>query len=93
MKIIDNTRNRENFTHLPEGSIFRFNGNYYLKTRAMFLYFEIENFLDDMGRINYMKDLEDELYLIRAINLSNGECCEFSDETEVELLKTELHIV
>ena len=93
MKIIDNTRNREKFAHLPEGSIFQYDGNYYLKTKAMFLYYEIENFLDDEGVINYMKELEDDLFLIRAINLSNGICREFADETEVEPLETELHIV
>ena len=32
MKIIDNTTNREKIVNIPEGSIFRFDGNYYLKT-------------------------------------------------------------
>ena len=93
MKIIDNTTNREKIVNIPEGSIFRFNGNYYLKTSTMFTYDEIEDFLDDVEVIDNMEDLENNLLLIRAINLSNGEHHEFDNEVEVEPLKGELRIV
>lgn len=93
MKIIDNTTNREKIVNIPEGSIFRFDGNYYLKTRTMFTYDEIEDFLDDVEVIDNMEDLENNLLLIRAINLSNGEHHEFDNEVEVEPLKGELRIV
>lgn len=93
MKIIDNTTNREKIVNIPEGSIFRYGGNYYLKTKTMFSYDEIEDYLEDVEVIDNMEDLENSLPLIRAINLSNGNHHEFADETEVEPLKGELHIV
>lgn len=93
MKIIDEAVNREKIVNIPEGGIFRYDGNYYLKTRTMFLYYEIEDFLDDVEVIDNMEDLEDNCVLIRAINLSNGKYHEFDNEVEVEPLKGELHIV
>lgn len=93
MKIIDNAVNRQKIEDISAGNIFRYNGNYYLKTRTMFSYNEIEDYLEDVEIIDNMEDLENNCFLIRAINLSNGEHHEFANETEVELLKGELHIV
>lgn len=93
MKIIDNAVNRQKIENISAGNIFRYDGNYYLKTRTMFSYDEIEDYLEDVEIIDNMEDLENNCFLIRAINLSNGEHHEFANETEVELLKGELHIV
>ena len=93
MKIIDNIVNRQKIVNISEGNIFRYDGNYFLKTRTMFTYDEIEDFLEDVEVIDNMEDLRNNLLLIRAINLSDGEPCEFENETEVEPLKGELRIV
>lgn len=93
MKIVDNAVNRRKIADISAGNIFRYDGNYYLKTRTMFSYGEIEDYLEDVEAIDNMEDLENNCFLIRAINLSNGEHHEFANETEVELLKGELHIV
>lgn len=93
MKIIDNAVNRQKIENISAGNIFRYGGNYYLKTKTMFSYDEIEDCLEEVEIIDNMEDLENNCFLIRAINLSNGEHYEFANETEVELLKGELHIV
>lgn len=94
MKIIDNRENlKERFVNLPEGAVFKFCNQYYMKTKAMFLYSDIDNLL--VNNSIYDIDLvESECQIINAIYLNNFETnCYFDDDTLVEPLKIELHIV
>lgn len=94
MTIIDNHENfKEKFVNLPEGNVFRFNNQYYMKTKAMFFYNDIDDLLVDCD-ICDIDQVEAECPPINAICLNDNmvyRC--FSDEAIVEPLKTELHIV
>lgn len=94
MKIIDNHESLiEKFVNLSEGNVFRYNNQYYMKTRAMFLYDNIDDFLDN-DNIEDIVQVEAECLLINAICLHDSAThCHFSDDAFVEPLKTELHIV
>lgn len=94
MKVIDKYENRkEQFFNLPEGDIFKFNNQYYMKTKAMFLYSEIDTFLDDEN-IYDIQQVEAECQTINAIRLNDfATHCHFNDDIYVEPLKAELHIV
>lgn len=94
MKIIDNHENlKENFVNLSEGNVFRFNNQYYVKTRKMFLYGDIDDLLDKYNICN-IDQVEEECQIINAICLNDfATHCHFDDETFVEPLETELHIV
>lgn len=60
MKIIDTHDNlKEMFVNLPEGNVFKFNNQYYMKTRAMFLYSEIDDLLD-RDNVYDIREIEDE---------------------------------
>lgn len=94
MKIIDNHENlKEKFVNLPEGNIFKFNNQYFIRTRAMFLYDDIDVLLDN-DSIYDTYQVESECQVINAICLNDSAThCHFNDDTFVEPLKTELHIV
>lgn len=94
MKIIDNHENlKEKFVNLLEGNVFKFNNQYYMKTKAMFFYSDIDDLLD-RENIYDIDQVEAECQIINAICLHDCAIhCHFSDETFVEPLKTELHIV
>lgn len=94
MKIIDSHDSlKESFVNLPEGNVFRFNNQYYMKTRTMFLYSDIDDLLDN-DNIYDIDQVEAECQIINAICLHDfATHCHFSDEAFVEPLKTELHIV
>lgn len=94
MTIIDNHENfKEGFVNLPEENVFRFNNLYYMKTKAMFLYDDIDDLLEK-DNIYDIDQVEAECRPINAICLSDSTIyCHFSDNAFVEPLKTELHIV
>lgn len=94
MKIIDNHGNlKENFVNLPEGNIFKFNNQCYMKTKTMILYDDIDILLDN-GSIYDIEQVEEECQIVNAICLHDfAPHCHFDDGTLVEPLKTELHIV
>ena len=92
MKIIDNSANREKIANILEGEVFRFNGEYYLKTKTMFLYEEMQEFSDGTGVLN-MEELENNASAINAINLLTGRCYDFHNDLVVETLEVELHIM
>lgn len=96
MKIIDKHENlREKFCNLPEGVVFKINDRYYMKVEAMFFYSDIDNLIEERD-ICYIEDIEAGCPIINAIRLDNSAyyCyCYFNDDTLVEPLKTELHIV
>ena len=92
MKIVDNSANREKIADILEGEVFRYSGEYYLKTKTMFLHEEMLEFSDGTGKLN-MAELENNASAINAINLSNGRCYEFHNDLVVETLDAELHIV
>lgn len=94
MKIIDHhDKLKEKFVNLPEGNIFKFNNQYYMKTKAMFLYSEVDDLLD-RDNVYDIREIEEECNIVNAICLNDfAPHCHFDDETLVEPLKTELHIV
>ena len=94
MKIIDtHDKLKENFDNLPEGNVFKYNNQYYMKTKTMFLYSEIDDLLD-RDNVYDIREIEDECNIINAICLNDFvPHCHFNDDTLVEPLKTELHIV
>ena len=94
MKIVDNHENfKEKFVNIPEGSVFRFNNQYYMKTKAMFLYDYIDDFLKS-DNIYDIDQAEAECQYINAICLNSSiDYYSLSDDTLVEPLKAELHIV
>lgn len=94
MTIINNHESpKEKFCNLPEGIVFKINDRYYMKLEAMFLYSDIDNFVKDYD-IYYIEDLEEGCPIINAICLDDSAThCHFNDDTLVEPLKTELHIV
>ena len=94
MKIVDNHENfKEKFVNIPEGSVFRFNNQYYMKTKAMFLYDYIDDLLKN-DNIYDIDQLEAECLYINVISLNGSvDYCHLNDDAFVEPLKTELHIV
>ena len=94
MKIIDNRKNlKEQFVNLPEGTIFKVSNQYYMKTKEMFLYSDIDYLLDNNNVYN-IDSVESECQIINAICLDDSAThCHFIDEILVEPVKTELHIV
>ena len=92
MKIIDNKTITKRMIEIPQGSVFRFNGEYYLKTKTMFLYEEMKEFSDENDML-IMAELEDSASNINAINLLDGRCYDFHHDVMVEELNVELHIV
>lgn len=94
MKIVDNHENlKEKFVNIPEGSVFRFNNQYYMKTKAMFLYDDIDDLLEN-DNIYDIDQAEAECQYINAICLNSSiDYYSLSDDTLVEPLKAELHIV
>ena len=94
MNIIDNRKNlKEKFVNLPEGTVFKMDNKYYMKTKAMFFYSDIDYLLD--SEIIYNIDsVESECQIINAICLDDSAThCHFIDEILIEPVKTELHIV
>lgn len=94
MKIIDtHDKLKEKFVNLPEGNVFKYNNLYYMKTKAMFLYSEVDDLLD-RDTVYDIGDIEEECNIVNAICLNDFAAhCHFNDDTLVEPLKTELHIV
>ena len=94
MNIIDNRKNpKERFINLPEGTIFKNDNKYYMKTKAMFFYSDIDYLLDREIAYN-IDSVESECQIINAICLDDSAThCHFIDEILVEPVKTELHIV
>lgn len=94
MTIINNHESlKEKFCNLPEGVVFKINDRYYMKVEAMFLYSDIDDLIEDHN-IYYTEDVEAECPIINAICLdSSAAHCHFNDDTLVEPLKAELHIV
>lgn len=94
MKIIDSHDTlKENFANLPTGNIFKFNNQYYMKTKTMVLYDDIDTLICN-DNIYDMQEIEAECQIINAICLNDFMIhCHFEDNTLVEPLKTELHIV
>jgi hypothetical protein len=94
MKIIDKYENRkEQFFSLPEGNIFKFNNQYYMKTKEMFLYSDIDNLIDN-DTVYDIDQVEAECQTINAIRLNDfATHCHFNDDIFIEPLKAELHIV
>ena len=94
MKIIDSRDNlKEKFVNLSEGNVFRFNNQFYMKTKTMFLYDDIDDLLDN-DNIYDIDQVEAECQIINAICLNDSAThCHFREDTLVELLKTELHVV
>ena len=94
MTIIDNRKNlKEQFVNLPEGTIFKVSNQYYMKTKEMFLYSDIDYLLDNNNVYN-IDSVESECQIINAICLDDSAThCHFIDEILVEPVKTELHIV
>ena len=94
MKIVYNHENfKEKFVNIPEGSVFRFNNQYYMKTKPMFLY----DYIDDLLKNDNIYDIDQvkaECLYINVISLNGSvNYCHLSDDAFVEPLKTELHIV
>jgi hypothetical protein len=94
MKVIDKHENlKKQFFSLPEGDIFKFNNQYYMKTKAMFLYSDIDNLIDN-DTIYDIEQVEEDCQIINAIRLNDfATHCSFDDDIYVEPLKAELHIV
>ena len=94
MKIIDtHDKLKEKFDNLPEGNVFKYNTQYYMKTKAMFLYSEVDDLLD-RDTVYDIGDIEEECNIVNAICLNDFAAhCHFNYDTLVEPLKTELHIV
>lgn len=94
MTIINNHESlKEKFCNLPEGAVFKINNRYYMKLEAMFLYSDIDNLIEKYN-IYYTEDVEAECPIINAICLGDSAVhCHFNDDTLVEPVKAELHIV
>ena len=94
MTIINNHESlKEKFCNIPEGVVFKINNHYYMKVKAMFLYSDIDNLIEECN-IYYTEDVEAECPIINAICLDDSAThCHFIDEILVEPVKTELHIV
>ena len=94
MKIIDHHDElKERFVNLPEGNIFKLNNQYYMKIMAMFLYSDIDDLLE-RDNVYDITEIESECNIVNAICLNEFAVhYHINDDTLVEPLKTELHIV
>lgn len=93
MKIIDaNDANKVRVESIPEGVVFRHEGKYFLKTANVFTYADVDDYLDDYNLHN-TDELEEYTDYYNALVLSVGGFCYIDEDTLVEPLHTELHIV
>lgn len=93
MKIIDtNDTNKVTVENIPEGVVFRHEGKYFLKTANVFTYADVDDYLDDHN-LYRTDELEQYTDYYNALVLSVGGFCYINEDTLVEPLHTELHIV
>lgn len=97
MKIIEEKRkNITLFGNTGTGTIFRFNKQIFIKTAE---FFSVENIDDYFSCNDVMEDVDDmhcEFNAYNALCLSTEIHCPFSvfnEDTEVEIVDAELHIV
>jgi len=94
MKIIDtNDANKVRVESIPEGVAFRHEGKYFLKTANVFTYADVDDYLDEYTHLRNVDELEEYTDYYNALILSVGGFCYINEDTLVEPLHTELHIV
>lgn len=94
MKIVDTKdTNKVTVENVPEGVVFRYDGRYFLKTINVFTYADVDDYLDDYTHLRDVNELEEYTDYYNAFILSVGGFCHIDENTLVEPLQTELHIV
>jgi hypothetical protein len=97
MKIIEEKRkNIALFGDIGIGTVFRFNAQIFIKTAEFFSAQSIDDFLSCNDIIEDVDDMRIDFDAYTAFCISTETHCPFSifyDDTEVEIIDTELHIV
>ena len=97
MKIVESKRkNFKEFYEIADGTVFRFDGKIFIKTKDFFSAEEIENYFDNSSTMRNVNDMYDDYDAYNAYCLSRDDCYAFSslgESAKVEVIDVELHIV
>lgn len=97
MKVVESKRkNIKEFYEIAVGTVFRYNKNVFMKTNDFFSVDNIECYFSNNDIMEDVDDMYNDYLAYNAICLSSNEYNPFSvmsENTEVEVLEAELHIV